>query len=164
MFILKIWFHVMATLKKIFYKIIYSSRNLSIGKHTTWRRNFLLMIESGGKVLIGDNCFFNNNCTIGANRQVKIGEGTIFGENVKIYDHNHKFANLKVGIKEQGFSNGTVSIGSHCWIGSNVCILKNADIGDNCVIGAGCIITGKIRNNTIVKVNTENQYLVEKIK
>ena len=35
---------------------------------------------------------------------------------------------LKRSIKEQGFSNGTVSIGRHCWIGSNVCILKNADI------------------------------------
>ena len=35
---------------------------------------------------------------------IEIGEGTIFGENVKIYDHNHKFADLKRSIKEQGFS------------------------------------------------------------
>lgn len=163
MVIIKIWFHIIATLKKVFYKIIYRSK-LSTGKHTTWRRNFLIMIENEGKVSIGDNCFFNNDCTIGANKFVKIGEGTIFGENVKIYDHNHKFADLKRSIKEQGFSNGTVSIGRHCWIGSNVCVLKNADIGDNCVIGAGCVISGKIEDNTIVKIDSQTQYLTESLR
>lgn len=160
MIVMKIWFHVMCFIKKIFYKIVYGNR-LSTGKNTTWRRNFLVMLEKEGKVLIGDNCFFNNDCTIGANKLVEIGEGTIFGENVKIYDHNHKFADLKKSIKEQGFSNGTVHIGCHCWIGSNVNILKNADIGNNCVIGAGCVISGKIEDNTIVKVNQKAQYLEE---
>lgn len=70
MVIIKIWFHIIATLKKIFYKIIYRNK-LSTGKHTTWRRNFLIMIENEGKVSIGDNCFFNNDCTIGANKFVK---------------------------------------------------------------------------------------------
>ena len=82
MVIIKIWFHIMATLKKIFYKIIYGSK-LSTGKHTTWRRNFLIMIADEGKVSIGDNCFFNNDCTIGANKSVKIGEGTILEKMLK---------------------------------------------------------------------------------
>ena len=33
-------------------------------------------------------------------------------------------------------------IGKHCWIGSNVTIIKGASIGDNCVIGAGSLVTG----------------------
>lgn len=156
MILIKIWFHIMALLKKIFYKVIYRKK-LKIGKKVTWRRDFLLMIESNAKVIIGDECFFNNGCTIGANKEVMIGEGTIFGENVKIYDHNHRFANVEKSIKDQGFSNGMVKIGNHCWIGSNVCILKNSEIGDNCVIGAGCVISGKISSNTIVKIDTSKQ-------
>lgn len=163
MIIIKIWFHIMASLKKILYKIIYGNK-LAIGRFTTWRRNFSVMIANEGKVIIGTNCFFNNDCTIGANKLVKIGDGTIIGENVKIYDHNHRFADIGKSIKKQGFSDGSVCIGRHCWIGSNVCILKNADIGDNCVIGAGCVISGKINDNTIVRIDTQNQYCTESLR
>ena len=72
------------------------------------------------------------------------------GENVKIYDHNHRF-NQHIEIKQQGFSNGSVIIGRHCWIGSNVTILKNTVIGDNCVIGAGVVVSGTIPTNSVVK-------------
>jgi acetyltransferase-like isoleucine patch superfamily enzyme len=69
---------------------------------------------------------------------------------VKIYDHNHRF-NQHIEIKQQGFSNGSVIIGQHCWMGSNVMILKNTVIGDNCVIGAGTVVSGTIPSNSIVK-------------
>lgn len=42
-------------------------------------------------------------------------------------------------------------IGNHCWIGSNVTILKETHIGDNCVIGAGLVISGKIKDGTLKK-------------
>ena len=80
--------------------------------------------------------------------------GTIFGENVKIYDHNHRFNQLKE-LRKQGFSNGSVVIGERCWISSNVTILKGTEIGNNCVIGAGCVISGKIPDDTIVKLNQD---------
>lgn len=89
--------------------------------------------------------------------------GTLFGENVKIYDHNHRFQKDS-SIKEQGYSNGEVHIGGHCWIGSGVIILKGADIFDNCVIGAGSVISEYIpeesiavseRSNEIIKIRKE---------
>lgn len=120
------------------------------------------MIGKNGKLQIGKECFFNNGCTIGVNKSVIIENGSIFGENVKIYDHNHRFADATKSIKSQGYSNGMIHIGKHCWIGSNVCILKNADIGNNCVIGAGCVISKKIEDNTIVRAN--NQYSLETLK
>ena len=57
----KVMVHIISTLKKIFYKIIYGSK-LSTGKHTTWRRNFLIMIANEGKANRGA---FNNDCTSG---------------------------------------------------------------------------------------------------
>ena len=161
MIIFKIWYHILAIVKKFLYKILYRKK-IEIAKNVTWRRDFSVMIEKNGKLQIGKGCFFNNGCTIGVNKSVIIENGSIFGENVKIYDHNHRFADTTKSIKSQGYSNGTVHIGNHCWIGSNVCILKNADIGNNCVIGAGCVISEKIKDNTIVRAN--NQYILDTLK
>ncbi|PGZ91714.1 acyltransferase [Bacillus sp. AFS029533] len=150
--VLKIYFHIMALFKTKFYKLIFGER-LDISNNVTFRRHFYLLIEEKGKISIGKGCFFNNNCSITSLKSVSIGEDTIFGENVKIYDHNHRFRDSSKKIKEQGFSVSDIKIGKHCWIGSNVTILKGAEIGDNCVIGAGCVIAKKIAPNSIVKLN-----------
>lgn len=113
------------------------------------------MIDRQGKVIIGDNVFFNNYCSVNANESITIGDGTLFGENVRIYDHNHKYKDVNVPIKEQGFTSAPVVIGKHCWIASNVTILKGVHIGDNCVIGAGCVIYKDVPANTTV-VNKQN--------
>lgn len=159
--IIKLWYHFVATIKIALYKIIYRKR-LSFGKKTTFRKGFNILIDKNAKVVLGDNCFFNNGCSINCLNSINIGDGTIFGEGVRIYDHNHKFTDFSCPIKEQGFSKGSISIGRHCWIGSNVVILKGADIGDNCVIGAGCVISGKIESGYIVKNKFE--YTMEKIR
>ena len=59
--------------------------------------------------------FFYNFCSINAREYIKIDDRTIFGENIKIYDHNHKFSKLGIDIKKQGYSSKKVIIGEHCW-------------------------------------------------
>lgn len=161
MLLLKIWNHIRAFFCKLIYKIIYG-RRVQFGKNVTFRKAFNLMIDRQGEVVIGDNCFFNNDCSINCLNMVRIGEGTILGEGVKIYDHNHRFADFETPIKQQGYSKGSVNVGKHCWIGSNVVLLKGTEIGDNCVIGAGCVISGKVESETIVKMVCK--YDSEKIK
>lgn len=113
-------------------------------------------LENLGGVKIGDNVFFNHDCSITCNGStITIESGTIFGEGVKIYDHNHCYQDTELPIKEQGYTVAPVTIGSHCWIASNVVILKGVTIGDNCVIGAGCIIYKDVPANTVV-VNHQN--------
>lgn len=129
------------------YKIVFG-RNISFGRHITFRRSFTLVAL--GKVIIHDNVFFNHNCSVCSIKSVEIGEGTICGENVKIYDHNHNYDNIQKPIKEQGYNSAPIKIGKHCWIGSNVTILKGVSIGDNCTIGAGCIIYKDVPSRTLV--------------
>lgn len=159
--VFKLIYHIRAIVFSLMLKLIYRKR-LSIGKRTTWRKSFSVLIDKDARVVIGNECFFNNNCSITSIQSVIIGDGCLFGENVKIYDHNHRFADTNVSIKKQGFSKGSVSIGNHCWIGSNVTILKDTKIGNNCVIGAGCVINGEISDNTIVKI--ERNFVSEKIR
>lgn len=160
MLIIKSIRHIYAILDKFLFFIIYGN-SLVIGKNTTWRCGFRIMKSKTAKINIGRECFFNNDCTIDCTREIVIGEGSIFGENVKIYDHNHRFADPNISIKEQGFSDGVVKIGKHCWIGSNVVILKGANIGDNCVIGAGCVVSETIPSGHIISVKPD--YNIEKI-
>ena len=51
-----------------------------------------------------------------------------------------------------------VSIRKHCWIVSNVVILKGVTIGDNCVIGAGCIVYKDVADGSVVVNKQELDY------
>ena len=101
-------------------------------------------------IRMGDNVFFNNYCTVCAQKEITIGDGTIFGENVKIYDHNHIYSNPDILIKHQGYACAPIHIGKQCWIGSNVTILKGVTIGNHSVVGAGCVIYKDIPSNSVV--------------
>lgn len=151
MILQKVHYHIKANIEKFFYKLYFRNR-LHIGHGATWRKRMHFFID-GGSVVIGDRCFFNHDCSINSLEKIDIGNDCLFGEGVKIYDHNHRFSDLSMSIKEQGFSKAVVTIGNDCWIGSNVTILKGASIGNHCVIAAGVTVDFEIPDNTIVKRN-----------
>lgn len=103
MLLLKIYWHLMAIVQRCCYKILYGSR-VHFGRGVTWRKGFSLVID-GGHVRIGNGVFFNNNCSLTSQGEIEIGDDCILGENVKLYDHNHRFGG-KTLIKNQGFSKG----------------------------------------------------------
>lgn len=153
MILIKVWYRFTGLLLKALYKVVYG-RHMRWGKGFHMRKGFQATVENGGSIVLGDNVFFNNGCGLHARKSITIGDETIFGENVHVYDHNHRFADPTLAIKDQGYSEAPVTIGRHCWIGSNVTILKGATIGDNTVIGAGCVISGDIPANSVVRTDT----------
>ena len=154
MLILKIYFHMNAIIKKIFYKILYGNK-IKFGKRVTFRKGFSLVIEKDAKVEIGDDVFFNNYCSINAMESIKIENNCLFGENVKIYDHNHIFKKKNMLIQKQGFKTNQVLIKKNTWVGSNVVILKGVIIGENCVIQANSLVKGNVSDNMIFMQNNE---------
>ena len=133
MLIYKILFHIAAAIKKVWLKLIYGNA-VVFGKGVTWRSHFHLAIEPKAKVEIGENCFFNHDCSISAMQQVTIGANTLFGENVRIYDHNHRFRQAK-NIADQGYTMGAVSIGKNCWICSKMVNINEKIIGNHLKVG-----------------------------
>ncbi|MXV17455.1 hypothetical protein GS398_19305 [Pedobacter sp. HMF7056] len=114
--------------------------------------NFMMYPDA--VLIIHENVFFNNYCSVNCLGLVEIGENTLFGEGVKIYDHNHTYDYSGQGvlnIARDDFKIGSVRIGKHCWIGSNVIILNNVVIGDNVIIGANCLIFKDVPANSIVR-------------
>lgn len=134
-------------------RIVFNSKSkLSIGS-LHFRRGVTLNINNG-ELIIGMNLFVNNYSSINCQKKISIGDNCLFGEGVKIYDHDHIF-NSQSLIYKSGFKTKAVSIGDNVWIGSNSIILKGTNIGNNSVIGAGMVITGNIPENSIVyRTNT----------
>jgi acetyltransferase-like isoleucine patch superfamily enzyme len=125
--------------------------SIVFGEKLTTRQGCMFQLF-GGKLLIGNNVFFNNYCCITCQGRIEIGDNTFCGEGVKIYDHNHKyeFREAKLQVAPLEFSVGKITIGKNCWIASNVIVLNNVTIGDNVIIGGGCLIHKSIPSNTIV--------------
>lgn len=152
--ILRVGFHAKAAVKKLFFKTIYG-KQVFFGKNVCFRRNFFLFIEKGGKVSIGDGCYFNNDVSINCLESISIGKNCLIAENVKLYDHNHRFRDFSKPMSEQGFTHKPITIGDDCWLCANVTVLQGVTIGNHCVIGANCLIYKDVPDNTIVRNETK---------
>lgn len=124
----------------------------NIGNSVVFRKHAVIRIREGAELHIGNNVFFNESISINCRNKIVIGDHCMFGENVKLYDHNHRFRDKSTPIIDQGFSVGFIEIGKNCWIGSNVVILKNVKIGNSVVVGSNCLITDDIPENSIVRL------------
>lgn len=128
-------------------------KEVNIGENVSTKRFCSFLIFPNARLVIQKNVFFNNCCSVNCLGDIEIGENTLFGEGVKIYDHNHLHAyiNGNLTVEKAEFKIGSVKIGKNCWIASNVTILNNVEIGDNVIIGANCLIYKSIPPNSIVK-------------
>lgn len=101
-----------------------------------------------GILQIGKGCRFNRNDIVVVHSKIVIGDNTILGPNVCIYDHDHDFDHN--GVIPGKYKTDDVHIGNKVWIGAGTIVLKGTQIGDNTIIGAGCIVKGDIPANSMV--------------
>lgn len=135
-----------------------SGTSKAVFKRGVYFRNYCsVLCSDNGKLLLGENVFFNNYCSINCLHEITIGNNSIFGEGVRLYDHNHEFYDKDKLIINQGMKYGSIVIGDNCWIGSNTVILPNVTIGNNVVIGANNLIYKSIPANTVVMAISEKQ-------
>ena len=119
---------------------------LYVGNNFRARRNVEIHARCG-KLHIGDGVFLNSGCILTARESVLIGEGTIFGPNVLVYDHDHAIVNGRT--MDNQFVTAPVIIGKNVWIGAGTIILKGSVIEDNCVIAAGSVVTGRVPADSV---------------
>lgn len=127
---------------------IYNQGKIKISSNTVVRSGCILRVHNTGTIILGKGSGLNNNCLLTAFDSIEIGENTILGQGVKIYDHDHIYKRVE-NIRRSGFETKKVTIGNNVWIGSDCIILKGTVIGDNCVIAAGSIVNGEITNGTL---------------
>lgn len=118
---------------------------IELGKKNRIRNNVAFYCLDKGKIKIGNNVFFNDNCMISCRDEIKIGNNCFFGNCVSIYDNDHDYKN-----DLNKYKTSKVIIGEGTWVGCNVTILRGCNIGKNCVIAAGTIVNCDIHDNSIV--------------
>ena len=102
------------------------------------KENVLFAVRKNAKLEIGENCFFNRNCSVVVRESVKIGNNCMFGENVKIYDNDHLIRNGK--IFQDKYLTKEIIISPNCWIANDVNILKGSTLPKGCVIAAMSLV------------------------
>ncbi len=111
-------------------------------------RGSLWLVCDGGRITIGNHCFFNTGCCITAMEALTIGDRCKFGNNLVIVDQDHNYKRRTEAEPE--FLTTPVNIGNDVWVGANVTILRGTTIGDHCVIGAGCVVKGEVPTGTVM--------------
>ena len=72
--------------------IIGQLKELTIYKNVQFLKFCNIVLDGSGTLIIHENVFFNNYCSVNCLGRIEIGENSIFGEGVRIYDHNHDFS------------------------------------------------------------------------
>ena len=105
------------SLRGAFKAEIIGNGTISIGKFLMSRGPIYLKSVNDGNLSIGENVFFNHNCSITCADEIKIGNHCMFANNLVIVDHDHE-------VGEDGVTGDLTSkpivIEDRVWIAFNV--------------------------------------------
>ena len=123
---------------------------LTLGKNVRFRKGFSIYMShtDTARLTIGNDVFFNEDCSISCLESIQIGNHCLFGENVRIYDHDHTFS--RDGVHD-GLVSKPIVIGDNCWIGTGCIILKGVTIGEGSIIAAGTTVAKSIPPHSLVR-------------
>lgn len=138
---------------------LYGTGKVIMGRNVCVRPSCEFQVIGNGCLHIGSKVFFNRGCMISCHENVEIGDGCIFGPDVKIYDNDHCFS--KDGLDLANHKRGLITIGEGTWIAANVVILRDTHIGKHCVVGAGAVVKGVIPDHSLV--TTDRKLIVSPI-
>jgi len=112
------------------------------------------------KLFVGERVHFSQGVHIGAARNVRIGDGCLFGSRVLVTDHGHgsyrgnaQSSPEEDPIRRPVHAEGEVEIGDRCWLGDNVIVLPGTRLGAGCVVGAGAVLSGTFPAQSMVVGN-----------
>jgi acetyltransferase-like isoleucine patch superfamily enzyme len=94
-----------------------------------------------GTITIGNNSGLSSP-VLSSRSSITIGERTLIGGNVRIFDHDFHALDLqhRHSAKGEGVKTRPVLIGNDVFVGTNAIILKGVTIGDRAIIGAGSVV------------------------
>ena len=130
---------------------------LNLGKMVNISKSHLT-VRSGATLDIENRVYMNAGVIVTCREKVVIGENTMFGPNVLIYDHDHQLDEFGT-VERKKFVTKPIMIGKNCWIGAGTTILKGTVIGDNSTVGAGCVLNGVYPKNSVIVQKRETSVI-----
>ncbi|WP_236895957.1 acyltransferase [Clostridium beijerinckii] len=102
-----------------------------------------------GSIYIGENTFFNTNNKVVSLEKISIGSDCLFGPNIGIFDHDHRYDISDKPIISQGYNTKEINIGNNIWIGCNATITRGVNICDKVIVAANSVVTKNIVNKGV---------------
>jgi acetyltransferase-like isoleucine patch superfamily enzyme len=133
-------------------------RNFRVGQNSiisedTWI-NINHRTEGNISVIIGDNCFIGRRNFFTSGNLIKIGNYCLTGVDCKFLGSGHIYDDPFIPyLVSATTEEGLIEIGSNCWLGANVTILKNIKIGYGSIIGASSLVNQDIPPLSVVVGN-----------
>ena len=111
------------------------SGKLLIGDNVVLRRGIHLNIDRNGLLILRNDVYIGDNCSITSTNKIEIGERTRIGNNTNFFDTDFHYMIDKATYEIKN-NVGQIEIGSGNWIGSH-CVIKKNTITPNNTIVAG---------------------------
>ncbi|MBD3355135.1 acetyltransferase [Candidatus Woesearchaeota archaeon] len=159
----------MNKLKKLFYVLVkYAGFYVYFGPARIRALFYSLLFKKVGKkvfifgpfrcgapenISVGNEVVFSNNCVVGGDYGVSIGNFVMIGQNTTIVSSNHGHQLKGVPMLRQEMYGSKVLINDDVWIGANAVILPGVKIGQGAIIAAGSVVTKDIEPYTIAAGN-----------
>lgn len=101
------------------------------------------------KMTIGEGTTINScYAVMSGNDSIEIGKDCMLALNIKIWATDaHTVLDTEGNVQN---ARGGVKVGSHCWIGEDVVLLKQAQIANNSIVGIRSIVTKKFEKTNVV--------------
>lgn len=96
-------------------------------------------------IVVGDNVYIANFCSLIANGVIEIGDNVLFGPGVVVSSGNHKYVNGQ-SVKESDQKD--VMIGKNSWVAANCTVVGGAMLPESSILAANSVLTSKL-NETI---------------
>ena len=127
-------------------RFVYRALGAEIGKHVVF--HFRTEIRGIHRLKIGAGTIIGDNALLAAQRGLTIGKNVNLSSNVSIYSGAHDHRNPY--FRSTPATTRPITIGDRVWIGSNAIILTGVNIGEGAVVCAGCVVTKDVEPYAVV--------------
>lgn len=122
--------------------------------------NINVIVWPGGKLSIGEDCYFAGSVDVWVMENIEIGNRALFSTDISIMDNNshpidseERFRHSRRGDTNVTIEKRPILLGNDVWVGRSAIILKGVTIGDGAIIAAGSVVTSNVPAGAIAAGN-----------
>jgi carbonic anhydrase/acetyltransferase-like protein (isoleucine patch superfamily) len=123
--------------------------SLTIAERSVLARGTALNAASGGRIEIGRDCYINQNCVIGSQARITIGDMVAIGPNVVLVDTT-KDQSARTAGRTRNDRSAAIVIEDFSWIGANAVVLPGVTVHRGGTVGAGAVVTRDVQSGEVV--------------
>lgn len=129
-----------------FRRLLYKGLGAQIEKNVIM--HFRTEIRGTYKLKIGEGTIIGDNALLDARSGLYIGKNVNLSSNVSIYTLQHNYRSKDFGCDFD--KDLSVTIDDRAWLGCNVIVLPGVHIGEGAVCCAGCVVSKNVAPFTVV--------------